>query len=98
MKLSELSATKKQYDAIQELRDERRDLGELLNALEDGSAAEVSCEGLYNAVELRAAARPSLHQAVYQSLQAVEGELQALGVELDEPAMGWDSDDEEDAA
>lgn len=96
MRLSELNAMRGQYDRITALRDERRDLGELLNAIDEGCDGEVSCVFLDNATELRPAARPALREAVAQSLQVVEAELQGLGVEIDEPAFGCDEDDDDD--
>jgi len=97
MKLSELNANRSQYDRITELRDERRDLGELLSAIDNGKDGEVSADGLYSTSVLRPAAWPALREAVQQSLQVVEAELHGLGVEIDESAFGWDPDGEEDS-
>lgn len=101
MKLSELTAWKKKLDAIDELHDERSSLGQLLAAIEDGDDVEVSCAELYSPVTLvRPAARPALREAICQSLQVVEAELQARGVEIDEPTYipDADEDDAEDVA
>ena len=95
MKLSELDAAKSKFDKIDELRSERRDFAEILHGLDDdGVAGEVSCDVVYCTVALRPQSRAALRDAIQTSIAAVESDLAALGVEIDEPAL-FDADDAE---
>lgn len=85
MKLSELTKQQSALRKIEELDEDRKALATLLHYIDAGEGASVETDSSYSHT-LRPASVPLIRQAIEQSLSIVEGELRALGVEIDEPA------------